>query len=427
MNAINAAMAHVSTTLASASLQDLFWFGGRSYTEAGRQADWMFMFIWWLSVVFFVVLMFLMLWWAFRWRRRKGQAAPASPSHNTPLEITWTVIPTIFFFVMFFEGFRGYINLNYSKVGAIEANLLAYQWSWLLEYPGGQITTEAANESYGAHVDDGFQAFASVPAPVWYFPENTPVLLRMTSRDVIHSFWIPDFRVKQDIFPNRYTSYTFVPDPLDDTALIMQDEELGAYPYRDHILMCAEYCGDNHSEMAGIIRIVPEEIYEAKLEIFGSPRGTLAERGQIVSQQNGCFSCHSVDGSSGTGPTWKDLYNNEHQYTDGSTILADDNHIRESIYVPAAKIRAGYPNQMVSYQGAISPEQLGWIVAYMKTLSDATPDAELAQAQVDPDAEGAEAEGAEDGGEGDAPADGSMEPTGSAGTEGSMEGTPSGG
>lgn len=407
MNAINAAMAHASNALASASLQDLFWFGGKSYTAAGRQADWMFMFIWWCSVVAFVGLMILMVWWSFRWRRRKGQAAPASPSHNTPLEITWTVIPTIFFFVMFFEGFRGYINLNYTKVGAIEANLMAFQWSWTLEYPGGQITTETATETKGAHVGDKEQDFTSVPAPVWYFPENEPVLLRMTSRDVIHSFWIPDFRVKQDIFPNRYTSYTFTPDPLDDTAHIMEDEELGAYPYRDHILMCAEYCGDAHSEMAGLIRIVPKDIYEAKLEIFGSPRGTLAERGKIVSQQNGCFSCHSVDGGRNTGPTWKDLYNNQHQYTDGSTILADDNHIRESIYVPQAKIRTGYPNQMVSYQGTISPEQLGWIIAYMKTLSEATPEAELAQTQVDPDA--AEGDGAGEGG------------------DGSMEGTPSDG
>lgn len=398
--------------LASASLQELFWFGGQSYTSAGRQGDWMFLFIWWLSVVFFVVLMLLMVWWAFRWRRRKGQAAPASPSHNTPLEITWTVIPTIFFVVMFFEGFRGYINLNYAPVGAIEANLMAFQWSWTLEYPDGQITTEAATTTKGTRADGIEQAFTSKPAPVWYFPENEPVLLRMTSRDVIHSFWIPDFRVKMDIFPNRYTSYTFTADPLEDTAPIMQDEELGAFRYRDHILLCAEYCGNDHSEMAGVIRIVPREIYEAKLEIFGSPRGTLAERGRIVSQQNGCFSCHSVDGSAGTGPTWLNLYNEEHQYTDGSTILADANHIRESIYVPAAKIRAGYPNQMVSYQGAISTEQLGWIIAYMKTLSESTPEAEMAATQVDPDAEGGEGE---DGGA-DA---GAMGET--------MEGTPSGG
>ncbi|MEQ8844476.1 MAG: cytochrome c oxidase subunit II [Phycisphaerales bacterium] len=384
-----------STMLATASLQDKLWFGDTSFTDAGRQGDWMFMFIWWLSVAFFVVLMLLMAWWAFRWRRRKGQAAPASPRHNTPLEITWTVIPTIFFIVMFFEGFRGYINLNYAPIGAIESNLIAFQWSWTLEYPDGQITTETAVKSKGTRASNDEEHFTSKPAPVWYFPENEPVLLRMTSRDVIHSFWIPDFRVKQDIFPNRYTSFTFTADPLDDTAPIMEDEELGAFRYRDHILLCAEYCGNDHSEMAGVIRIVPREIYEAKLEIFGSPRGTLAERGRIVSQQNGCFSCHSVDGSAGTGPTWLNLYNEEHQYTDGSTILADDNHIRESVYVPAAKIRAGYPNQMVSYQGAISTEQMGWIIAYMKTLSESTPEAELAATQVDPDAEAGEGESAD--------------------------------
>lgn len=411
MTATNAMFA----LLANASLQDRLWFGDKSYTDAGRQADWMFHFIWWSSVAAFVGLMIVMLVFAIRYRRRAGKPAPASPGHNTPLEIAWTIIPTIVFLVMFVEGFRGYINLNYAPVGAIEANVLARQWAWSLQYSGGQMTTEVATTTEGPRGTDPAQTFSKTPSPIWYFPEGQPVLLRMTSQDVIHSFWIPDFRVKQDVFPNRYTSFTFTPDPLDDTALVMEDAELGAFPYRDHILMCAEYCGDDHSEMAGIIRIVPMDIYQAKLEIFGSPRGTLAERGRIVAQQNGCLSCHSVDGSANTGPTWKNLYNTEHQYADGSTILADDNHIRESIYVPSAKIRAGFPNQMVSYQGMISPEQLGWVISYMKTLSDATPESERAATQVDPDAEGAEGDQGQDG----EAQDGQPAPT--------TEGTPSGG
>lgn len=414
MNVMNALGANFSTLLASASLQDRFWFGDSSFTSAGRQSDWMFMFIWWLSVAFFVVLMVLMMYFAVRYRRRKGKPAPASPGHNTALEITWTIIPTIFFFVMFFEGFRGYVNMVVSPAGAIECNVTARQWQWALEYPGGQVSSEFATETTGARADNSKRQFSIFESPIWYFPDDQAVLLRMTSVDVIHSFWVPDFRLKQDVFPNRYTSYTFTPEPLDDTARIMEDQELGAYRYREHMLYCAEYCGDYHSEMAAVIRIVPRDIYEAKLEIFGSPRGTLAERGRLVSQQNGCFSCHSVNDDPNTGPTWKNLYNNEHQYTDGSTILADDNHIRESIYVPGAKIRAGYANQMVSYQGSISPEQLGWIIAYMKTLSDATPEAELAAAEVDPDAEG---EDGADTGQADQ----------SGGAEEMTEGTPSGG
>ena len=408
MNAMTAMMANLSPLLASANLQDRLWFGDGSFTEAGSQSDWMFQFIWWCSVVSFVGLMGLMLWFSFVYRRRTGKAAPASPHHNTILEITWTIIPTIFFFVMFFEGFRGYINMSYAPVGAIECNVTARQWQWGLEYPGGQISSEFALESEGARSNETKQFISTQDSPVWYFPAEQPVLLRMTSTDVIHSFWVPDFRMKYDVFPNRYTSYTFTPDALDDSALMMEDEELGAYRYRDHIVFCAEYCGDFHSEMAAIIRVVPREIYEAKLEIFGSPRGTLAERGKLVATQNGCFACHSVNGDANTGPTWQNLYNNEHQYADGSTVLADDNHIRESIYEPAVKIRAGYPNQMVSYQGNISTEQLGWVIAYMKTLSEATPEAERAAAEVDPDAEGGESEAAE--GEGE-----------------SMEGTPSGG
>lgn len=410
MTATTALLANLSPLLASVSVQDRLWFGDSSFTEAGSQADWMFHFIWWCSVVSFVGLMGLMVWFSLKYRRREGKAAPASPHHNTILEITWTIIPTIFFFVMFFEGFRGYINLSYAPVGAIECNLIGQRWQWSLEYPGGQQSTEFATETEGARATDRKQFFSDQDSQVWYFPEGRPVLLRMTSTDVIHSFWVPDFRMKYDVFPNRYTSYTFTPEPLDDSARIMQDEELGAYRYRDHTVFCAEYCGDYHSEMAAIIRVVPQDIYEAKLEIFGSPRGTLAERGRTVAMQNGCFACHSVDGSSGTGPTWKNFYNNEHPYTDGSTVLADDNHIRESIYVPQAKIRAGYANQMVSYQGSISTEQLGWVIAYMKTLSEATPEAEMAAAEVDPDAEGGQGEADEGAGAGE-----------------SMEGTPSGG
>lgn len=413
MNAMNALMANLSPLLVNISVQDKLWFGDESFTQAGNQADWMFHFIWWCSVVSFVGLMGLMLYFSWKWRRREGKAAPASPHHNTILEITWTVIPTLFFAVMFFEGFRGYINLSYAPVGAIECNVVAQRWNWSLEYPGGQQSSEFDTKSGGARADESEQTFSTSLSPVWYFPDGQPVLLRMTSTDVIHSFWIPDFRMKQDVFPNRYTSFTFTPEPLDDTARTMPDEELGAYRYRDHLLFCAEYCGDDHSEMAAIIRIVPQDVYEAKLEIFGSPRGTLAERGQLVAQQNGCYSCHSVDGSGGTGPTWKDLYNNQHQYADGTTVLADDNHIRESVFVPAAKLRAGFANQMVSYQGSISTEQLGWIIAYMKTLSEATPEGELAATAVDPDAEGGEGE--------------TGEGSGDAGAGESMEGTPSGG
>lgn len=414
MNAMNALMANLTPLLGNISVQDQLWFGDSSFTEAGSQADWMFHFIWWCSVVSFVGLMGLMLYFSWKWRRREGKAAPASPHHHTLLEITWTVIPTLFFAVMFFEGFRGYINLSYAPVGAIECNVMAQQWQWGLEYPGGQLSSEFGTKSFGARATEGEQTISiSDETPIWYFPDEHPVLLRMTSKDVIHSFWIPDFRMKQDVFPNRYTSFTFTPEALDDTARIMEDEELGAYRYRDHTLFCAEYCGDMHSEMAAIIRVVPHEIYEAKLAIFGSPRGTLAERGELVAKQNGCFSCHTTDGNGSTGPTWKDLYNNQHQYTDGSTILADDNHIRESVYIPAAKIRAGFANQMVSYQGSISTEQLGWIIAYMKTISDATPAGEMAATQVDPDAEGGEGE--------------TGEAAGDTGAGESIEGTPSGG
>src|SRR5690606_28347445 len=115
--------------------------------------------------------------------------------------------------------------------------------------------------------------------PVFYVPEDTPILLRMISTDVIHSFWVPDFRMKQDIFPNRYTSYWFQADPLGPGSLTMlaaDDPHIDRdYPYRDHIIFCAEYCGDLHSEMYGVLRVVEKDIYEAKIAAWARPTGTL--------------------------------------------------------------------------------------------------------------------------------------------------------
>jgi cytochrome c oxidase subunit 2 len=203
----------------------------------------------------------------------------------------------------------------------------------------------------------------------------------MSSIDVIHSFWVPDFRAKFDVFPNRYTSIWFEPLPIKGKATLPDSggwKKWAGTPYEDHWVFCAEYCGSNHSEMWAVLRVVPPKVYHEIIEDWATPRGAPWEVGKALYKIKGCVSCHTVDGSRNVGPSWKDLYNSEQPITGMSAhVRADPEYIRESIYNPGAKIVQGYPNQMTTYQGKVKPEELEAIIAYMKTISKFTPQAEL--------------------------------------------------
>lgn len=336
--------------------------GGSTFTHA---ADHAFMVIFWLSVFWFVFLMALTAYFVWKYRRRPGRPAPASPSHNTALEIFWTVVPSATLVWMFLVGFRGYADAVVPKSNALELSLSAMKWRWSITYPGGVTTGEATAPN----------SFLATAVPIFYVPSEQPVKLRMSSQDVMHSFWVPDFRVKFDVFPNRYTTYWFQTLPLkaDARRLSFPDPSdkqhyLDGVPYEDHWVFCAEYCGEQHSEMGAIIRAVPSDVYVKWLEANGDGSLPPAELGAKI-YRNNCASCHSVDGTANTGPTWKNLYGERQKLADGSEITADDNYIRESILVPAAKIVAGFPNQMTSFQGVLNEKQIDGVIAYMKSLS----------------------------------------------------------
>ena len=167
------------------------WLRGYAASDIGRESDDMFMFLWWFCVVWFVLLMGIVFYLVVRYRARKGVAGPRSSAHNTPLEIAWTIIPTIMLVVIFFKGFWAYIDKVAPPGNAIELNLTGFRWSWQLVYPNGAETNE--DVTIGAR-----------PIPVFYVPEDSNVRFRMNSSDVMHAFWIPDYRVKADLLPNRY-------------------------------------------------------------------------------------------------------------------------------------------------------------------------------------------------------------------------------
>lgn len=351
-------------TLGSSAMWNVgngMWFGEQASTFAPK-SDSLFMFIFWVSTFFFVLIVGLMTVFVFKYRRIPGVPQQRSAAHNTPLELSWTFLPMLLLAVMFVWGFRDYMYMHVSPAGAEEIQLKGQQWAWMATYGNGASPTETT-------------VVADMDVPIIPVPAGRPIKLIMSSVDVIHAFWVPDFRVKIDVMPNRYTTTWFEATSDLETHIDPAGNEV---QYKDHYLFCAEYCGDQHSQMAAIIRVMPPGEYErAKAEmadIFGpedNPR-PLDEVGQIVASQNACFSCHSVDGSAMTGPTWQGLFGRRERVRTASgveEIVADENYIRESILEPAVKIVEGYPNQMVSYQGQITDRELDAIIAYIKSLS----------------------------------------------------------
>ncbi|MFZ4572803.1 MAG: cytochrome c oxidase subunit II [Phycisphaerales bacterium] len=378
---MNAALAQLAVglsrvnTLGEGATKDFWrdvWLRGYAASDIGRESDDMFMFLWWFCVAWFVFLMAIVVYFVFRYRARKGATPQRSSAHNTPLEIAWTIIPTIMLVVIFFKGFWSYIDKVAPPGNAIELNLTGFRWSWQLVYPNGAETNEDTT-------------IGSRPVPVFYVPEESNVRFRMNSSDVMHAFWIPDYRIKADLLPNRYTQVWVrtgkAQTPAAGKELNSTDPKrafLNGARYTDHMVFCAEYCGTEHSEMAAVLRVVPKDVYEKWLEYAGTP-DDLVKWGERL-YKGLCSSCHSNNGKDGIGPTWKGLRDRDSVFQDGSKLTAADkadevafkDYIWESVRQPAKRVVAGKGNNMSPYgPGQLSDEKLNAIFTYIKTLSDA--------------------------------------------------------
>ncbi len=325
-------------------------FGERGSSALARDTDSVFMWILAFDAFWFVLLMGLMLFWVVKYRRRPGVPAQRSPHHNTRLELVWTIVPSVFLGAMFYYGFQGYMTKIVAPTNAETITIEGKKWMWVATYDN--LANPPERIGIGANND----------APIIYIPVGRPIQFRMTSTDVLHSFWLPDFRFKFDVMPNRYTNFW------------IQAEEPG-----DHWIFCAEYCGDYHSEMSALLRAVPADEYDALKASWSVdwslPKTVLGE--QFARNKGGCFACHSVDGSPLIGPTWKNAWGYAAPLADGSSIPADnpqawDNYFRESIVNPTAKIHAGFPPVMSNFAGAFSEQELDCMLAYFQSLSDKT-------------------------------------------------------
>jgi len=307
------------------------WMPEQASTVAGT-VDWLFNFILGISVVFFVAIVVVMVVFVIRYRRREGQQAEASPSHNMGLEITWTVIPVILVVVIFYFGFRSYLDMATPPANAYEVLVTGQKWKWTFTYPNG-------------YVDENL-----------HVPVDRPVRLVMSAADVIHSLYVPAFRIKMDVVPGRYSTTWF-----EATAP-------GEYD-----LFCAEYCGTSHSDMLALVIVHPVGEFETWLAKASDFLATMTpvEGGRKLYQVRGCAQCHSVDGSAKVGPTLKGVFGASHVMADGQSVLADENYLRESILEPAARVVAGFEPVMPTYQGRLKDEEIMAIIEYIKSLSQA--------------------------------------------------------
>lgn len=296
------------------------------------RTDAVFHFINEVSLILLIGITFTIVYFAIKYRRKSEDDKTPLITHNLPLEIAWTVIPLLTVIGLFSWGYSGFLFQRSIPDDAYEIKASAFKWSWNFEYANGAIS----------------------PGEL-HVPAGKPVKLIMQSRDVIHSFFVPDYRIKQDVLPNRYTYVWF-------NALEPGESQI----------YCAEYCGTSHSGMlAKVIAHDPDD-FETWLAAAGTGGSfeNPAEHGESLVNVNGCVACHSTDGSSVIGPTFKDLWGTNVTLTDGSTVKVDENYIRESILEPQAKIVKGFELiPMTSFKGILDDKEIDSIIEYIKTLN----------------------------------------------------------
>lgn len=289
-----------------------------------------------ISAFFLIGISGLIIWFIVRYNNKKHPVAEQIHGSNT-LEIIWTVIPLILVMIMFFYGWAGYSPVSKAPKDAMKVRAMARMWSWSFEYDNG------------------------VKTDTLYIPKDKPVILDLISKDVVHSLYIPSFRIKEDMVPGRTNRMWFI------------GQKTGSYE-----MFCAEYCGLSHSYMYTEVKVLEQDKYDAwmatrtdttALAAAAAVPGALGKR---LIELNGCIVCHSLDGTRLVGPSFKGVYGHEQPVvTDGKSrrVVADDEYIKRSILEPDADIVEGFSKgQMTSYKNQLSDEEIQQIIDFLKTV-----------------------------------------------------------
>lgn len=301
-------------------------------TAIAKQVDNLYGFLIIVSFISCAILIGGMLFFALKYKRRSQNDKTAYITHDTRLEILWSVIPLIIFLFVFAWGWSIYHDMRTMPKNGLEIQVTGKQWAWMAEYKNGVKSTDVV------------------------VPVNKDVKIILASEDVIHSFYVPSFRIKQDAVPGRYTALSF------------KAEKLGEF----HVF-CTEYCGTSHSSMITKLKVVTQEEFDKWLttesEIGLLP---IAQRGAKIFQTRACASCHNVDNPTAkVGPSLFQKWGKQEDVDDGQKVNFDENYVRESIMLPQARIVTGYPkpSPMPSYQGQLSESELSALIEYIKGLN----------------------------------------------------------
>ena len=291
------------------------------------EVDGLFYFTYWVSIVIFVAVVAAMVYFVVKYRRKKANEPTPHVEESKWLELTWIVVPTILVMIVFTWGFQSFLKMSVAPPDAYEIVVRGKKWSWDFEYPNGTTTVNELR-----------------------VPVDRPVRLVMSSEDVIHSLFIPAFRVKHDVLQNRYTSVWF------------EAISTGEFP-----LFCTEYCGTLHSGMLATVMVLEQNEFDEWLESGGGNFDDmpLEEYGQQLYTQQACVGCHSLDGSMLVGPSFQGLAGSTRDLTDGTQVVADENYLRESILDPAAKIAVGFNNVMPPSYSSLDERQVSALIAFI--------------------------------------------------------------
>lgn len=304
-----------------------FWMPESASSLSG-EVDALFYLTYWISFVILGAVAVAIAYFAIRYRRRSESYIPPTTKDARILELASIIFPTILVLIVFTWGFKVYLKLNIAPPASYEIQVTASQWKWDFGYPDGTV--------YAGDL---------------HVPANRPVRLVMNSLDVLHSFFVPQFRIKQDVVPNRYTSVWFEASRADTFDIF-----------------CTEYCGAQHSAMLGKVIALPQAEFDEWLAGAGGGGLSPEVYGERLFGQNTCNACHSIDGSRLIGPTMLGLFGSDRALESGESVLADENYLRQSIVAPAEQIAAGFPNQMPPSFGSLPPEQINALIAYIRTL-----------------------------------------------------------
>lgn len=292
--------------------------------------DALFNFINLVSAVILIGIVIAMVYFVWKYRRKTYNDVTSLVDHNTALEVWWSGIPLGLIIFVFMWGFNDFMKMRTTPGDAYEIHVTGKSWLWEYTYVnGGKVLNDL------------------------YVPAGRPIKLVMTSSDVLHSFYVPDYRVKQDVVPGRYTTIWFeVLEPGESQ------------------IFCTEYCGRSHSDMMGKVYALEQSEFDEWLKSSGGrPEDVpLAEWGQKLYASSGCQACHSVDGSAIIGPSFLGSWESQRQFTDGTSGVVDENYIRESIAYPNAKLVQGYQPVMPAYDGTFSDDDLSAIIEFIKSL-----------------------------------------------------------